>query len=118
MNPASQFTSAVFVGVLEAAGVQISMDGKARCLGNVFVERLWRSFKNEEVYLKAYDGVAEAKAGIGGWVRFYNQERFHQGLDERTPRQVYDGASGPGKCSPSPTFPPTQPQQKRNSKMI
>ena len=71
-------------------GITISMDGKGRCMDNIFVERLWRSLKYEEVYLKAYATVAEAKAGIGVWLSFYNEERQHQSLGYRTPRQIYD----------------------------
>ena len=67
----------------------ISMDGKGRCMDNIFVERLWRSLKYEEVYLHAYATVAEAKAGIGAWLEFYNTERQHQSLGYRTPRQIY-----------------------------
>ena len=66
------------------------MDGKGRCMDNIFVERLWRSLKYEEVYLNAYASVAEAKAGIGAWHNFYNEERQHQSLGYRTPRQIYD----------------------------
>jgi len=66
------------------------MDGKGRCMDNIFVERLWRSLKYEEVYLKAYATVAEAKAGIGAWLSFYNEERQHQSLGYRTPRQIYE----------------------------
>jgi putative transposase len=84
-----QFTSDDFTGVLERGGITISMDGKGRCMDNIFVERLWRSLKYEEVYLHAYASVAEAKAGIGAWLRFYNEERQHQSLGYRTPRQVY-----------------------------
>ena len=65
------------------------MDGKGRCMDNIFVERLWRSLKYEEVYLNAYASVAEAKAGIGAWLDFYNEERQHQSLGYRTPRQIY-----------------------------
>ena len=97
----SQFTSTDFVEVLDAAGVRISMDGKGRYLDNIFVERLWRSLKYEEVYLKAYASVSEAKAGIGDWVTFYNEERFHQSLDYQTPRQVFVGQHGPWKCGRS-----------------
>jgi putative transposase len=68
----------------------ISMDGKGRCMDNIFVERLWRSLKYEEVYLNAYENVAEAKAGIGAWLSFYNDERQHQSLGYRTPRQIYE----------------------------
>jgi putative transposase len=85
----SQFTSNDFTGVLEQAGVAISMDGKGRCIDNVFVERLWRSLKYEEVYLKAYDSIFEARAGIAQWIRFYNLERPHQALGYRTPQEVF-----------------------------
>ena len=88
----SQFTSDAFTGVLKAADIKISMDGKGRWVDNVFVERLWRSLKYEEVYLKAYDTVAEARLGIGNYFRFYNRERRHQSLDRQTPDQVYDGS--------------------------
>ena len=85
----AQFTSDAFTGVLKEAGIRISMDGKGRWVDNVFVERLWRSLKYEEVYLKAYDSVAEARLGIGTYFRFYNRERRHQSLDRQTPDQVY-----------------------------
>ena len=75
-----QFTSAGFVDELEAAGVRISMDGKGRFLDNIFIERLWRSLKYEEVFTKAYGSVIEARRGIGGWLSFYNDERPHQAL--------------------------------------
>ena len=65
------------------------MDGKGRYMDNIFVERLWRSLKYEEVYLNAYASVAEAKTGIGSWLGFYNEERQHQSLGYRTPRQAY-----------------------------
>jgi len=65
------------------------MDGKGQYMDNIFVERLWRSLKYEEVYLHAYASVAEAKAGIGAWLRFYNEERPHQSLGYRTPRRIY-----------------------------
>jgi len=84
-----QFTSAAFTGRLSEAGIAISMDGRGRALDNVFVERLWRSAKYEEVYLKSYETVWEAEDGIGAWFEFYNTQRRHQGLDRRTPRQVY-----------------------------
>src|SRR5438477_2693726 len=85
----SQFTSDDFTGTLKRHGIMISMDGKGRCMDNIFVERLWRSLKYEEVYLHAYATVAEAKAGIGAWLEFYNIERQHQSLGYRTPRQIY-----------------------------
>ena len=86
----SQFTSDAFTGVLFQQGIQISMDGKGRYMDNIFVERLWRSVKYEEVYLKAYRDVPEAKAAIGAYLRFYNEERPHQALDYQTPRQVFE----------------------------
>jgi len=85
----SQFTSEKFTGVLAQRGVAISMDGRGRCLDNIFIERLWRSLKYEEVYLRDYTRVPEARAGIGNWFRFYNHQRFHQGLDYRTPAAVF-----------------------------
>ena len=85
-----QFTSSEFTDVLEHSAIMISMDGKGRCMDNIFVERLWRSLKYEEVYLNAYGSVAEAKAGIGAWLSFYNDERQHQSLGYRTPRRVYE----------------------------
>ena len=87
----SQFTSDAFTGVLKEADIKISMDGKGRWVDNVFVERLWRSLKYEEVYLKAYDTVAEARLGIGNYFQFYNRERRHRSLDRQTPDQVYEG---------------------------
>jgi len=87
----AQFTSETFTGKLKQANVRISMDGKGRWIDNVFVERLWRSLKYEEVYLKAYDTVIQAHRGIGGYLDFYNQERPHQSLDRLTPHEVYTG---------------------------
>jgi len=86
----AQFTSEAFTGVLKAAGVQISMDGKGRWVDNVMVERLWRSVKYEEVYLRAYGSVSEARTRIGDYFRFYNAERKHQSLG-KTPDQAYLG---------------------------
>jgi len=87
----AQFTSELFTGRLQEARIQISMDGRGRWLDNVFVERLWRSLKYEEVYLKAYETVAEARRGIGLWFEFYNSQRPHQALDRLTPDEVYAG---------------------------
>ena len=87
----SQFTSEKFCRELEARDIAISMDGRGRCLDNIFVERLWRSLKYEEVYLKDYGSVTEARAGIQRYFRFYNQERLHQSLDYRTPAAIYQG---------------------------
>ena len=85
----SQFISEEFTGVLKRHDIRISMDGKGRWVDNVFVERLWRSVKYEEVYLKAYDSMAAAKASLGRYFAFYNTERRHQSLDRRTPDSVY-----------------------------
>ena len=83
------FTSEDFTDVLKDNGIKISMDGKGRWMDNVFIERLWRSLKYEEVYLKAYDSVAQAKQGIDDWLMFYNEERRHASLSRMTPDQVY-----------------------------
>ena len=85
----SQFTSAEFTGVLKAHGIRISMDGKACWRDNVFVERLWRTVKYEEVYLKAYDTVSAAKASLGVFFDYYNRRRPHQSLDDKTPDIIY-----------------------------
>jgi putative transposase len=85
----SQFTGAAFTGVLIKNGIAISMDGKGAWRDNVFVERLWRSVKYEEVYLRAYDGVSEARASIGRYLDFYNGRRPHSSLDGITPDQAY-----------------------------
>jgi len=85
----SQFTSAAFTGLLADNGIQISMDGKGAWRDNVFVERLWRSVKYEEVYLRAYDSVAEARASIGRYLDFYNRQRPHSSLGARPPDQAY-----------------------------
>jgi len=91
----SQFTSAAFTGTLAAAGVQISMDGRGRWMDNVFIERLWRSLKYEDIYLKGYADGREARAGIAGWIAFYNGSRPHQALGNRTPMAVWrDGIAG------------------------
>ena len=87
----SQFTSLDFTGVLIDAKVSISMDGKGAWRDNVFVERLWRSVKYEEVYLRAYDSVSEARASIGRYLAFYNERRPHSSLDGRTPDEAYFG---------------------------
>jgi putative transposase len=87
----SQFTSDAFTSVLKAHGVKISMDGKGRWVDNVFIERLWRSVKYEEVYLKAYQTMKEARQGLLSYFTFYNQTRFHQNLDYQTPDMVYYG---------------------------
>jgi putative transposase len=85
----AQFTSEAFTGRLLALGVRVSMDGRGRALDNVFIERLWRSVKYEEVYLKEYETVRDAVQGLGAYFRFYNSERLHQALGYRTPESVY-----------------------------
>ena len=85
----SQFTSEAFTGLLKQHGIRISMDGKGAWRDNVFVERLWKSVKYEEVYLKAYHSVSEAKASIGKYFEFYNCRRPHSSLDDMTPEQFY-----------------------------
>ena len=87
-----QYTAKSFTGRLELAGVSVSMDGRGRALDNVFVERLWRSLKYEEVYLKDYRSMAELVTGLTNWFRFYNEERPHQSLKYRTPALVYQEA--------------------------
>ncbi len=89
----SQFTSEAFTGLLERHGVKISMDGKGRYADNIFVERLWRTVKYEEVYLKAYSNGREAKAGLDDYFLFYNTQRPHQALGYRTPAEVFNGDS-------------------------
>jgi len=91
----SQFTGGEFISVLTKAGVRISMDGRGRWMDNVFIERLWRSLKYEDIYLKGYADGREAKLGIAQWVAFYNTRRPHMALDHRTPMAVWrDGIGG------------------------
>jgi putative transposase len=89
----AQFTSPDFTGVLKREGVTISMDGKGRATDNIFVERIWRSLKYEDVYLHDYATLVEAHEGIGKWIRFYNTRRPHQALNNRTPMEIYRGLS-------------------------
>jgi putative transposase len=122
----SQFTSSAFTHVLMAAGVRISMDGRGRWMDNVFIERLWRSLKHEDIYLKGYADGREAHAGIGSWFAFYNARRPHQALGNRTPMAVWrEGPSGGlddkavdmtlrlDNAVALPTCPQPQQQQKR-----
>jgi putative transposase len=119
----AQFTSAAFTGKLEAAGVAISMDGRGRFLDNIFIERLWRSIKYEEVHLKAYADGREARAGIGSWMNFYNHRRPHQAMDNQTPMAVWrEGmkhADAPAEAVDMPlrldnaNALPTYPQQRQ-----
>jgi putative transposase len=121
----SQFTSAAFTGVLALAGIRISMDGRGRWIDNVFIERLWRSLKYEDVYLKGYVDGRDARAGIAEWIAFYNHSRPHQALANRTPMAVWredvTGASGERAVDMTlrldnaralPTY-PQPPQQQR-----
>ncbi|MDT8364845.1 MAG: integrase core domain-containing protein, partial [Nitrosomonas sp.] len=91
-----QFTSEAFTGILKAHNIAISMDGRGRALDNIFVERLWRSVKHEDVYLKGYVTMPELQLGLTEYFVFYNTERTHQSLRYRTPDQVYQTASGGG----------------------
>lgn len=85
----SHFTSEAYIGLLEQAGIAVSMDGRGRCLDNIFTERLWRTVKYEEVFLQSYQNLQEAHAGLTTYFRFYNHTRPHQSLDNRTPAAVY-----------------------------
>jgi putative transposase len=85
----AQFTSEEWIDVLKTAGVKISMDGKGRWIDNVFIERLWRSVKYEDVYLKAYDTLVEARRGLAAYFAMFNTRRPHHSLDYRTPDAVY-----------------------------
>src|SRR6202008_3341754 len=120
----SQFTSGDFTGMLAAAGIRISMDGRGRWIDNVFIERLWRRLEYEDIYLKGYADGREARAGIGEWLAFYNPRRPHQALANRTPMTVWrDGAGGAlgeeavdmtlrlDNAAALPTYP--QPQQQQ-----
>jgi putative transposase len=115
----AQFTSAAFTDQLEAAGVRISMDGRGRWPDNVFVERLWRSLKYEEVHLKAYADGLEARIGIGQWFRFYNHRQPHQALGYKTSAAAWAAEVSPvdlplrlDDADASPTTP--QGQQPQN----
>jgi len=124
----AQFTSSAFTGKLEAAGIAISMDGRGRFMDNIFIERLWRSIKYEEVHLKAYADGREARAGIGSWMNFYNHRRPHQALDNQTPMAVWrEGMARPERPAEAVDMPlrldnanalPTSPQlpQKKQKK--
>ena len=92
-----QFTAGAWAGRLERAGVRVSMDGRGRCLDNVFVERLWRTVKYEGIYPHAYEAVPLLQRGLGEYFPFYNEERLHQSLEYRTPAEVYRQGRGRGK---------------------
>ena len=87
----SQFTSLEFTGLLECLGIAISMDGRGRVFDNIFVERLWRTVNYEEVYMKSYESVAEARQSLAKYFHFYNTERLHESLGYQTPQEVYFG---------------------------
>jgi putative transposase len=114
----SQFTSAAFTGA--QAGVAISMDGRGRWMDNVFIERLWRSLKYEDVYLKGYADGREAARGIAEWVAFYNERRPHQALDYRTPMAVWREAivAGAVDMMDSASALPTCPQQQKQTQSL
>ena len=94
-----QFTAQAWTGRLESAGVAVSMDGKGRCLDNVFVERLWRTVKYEDIYLWRYEGVTQLQQGLGRYFPYYNEARQHQALDYRTPAVVYRQGRARGKSA-------------------
>ena len=91
MDQGSQFTSIDFTGILEANGIRISMDGRGRVFDNIFIERLWRTVKYEEVYTHSYESIAEARSSLRRYFHFYNTERIHQSLGYRTPHEIYFG---------------------------
>jgi putative transposase len=116
----SQFTAAAFPAKLAAHGIRISMDGRGRYLDNIFIERLWRSLKHENVYLMAYADGREARAGIGKWMAFYNERRPHRALGYATPMAVWrageaakPGAAGCGHVDNARAL-PTGPQQQQH----
>jgi putative transposase len=90
-----QFTSAEFTGVLTYLGIRLSMDGSGRWTDNVFIERLWRSLKYECVYLEAFESAREARTQIGHWIKYYNHQRPHSSLENRTPDETYRGVAPP-----------------------
>jgi putative transposase len=85
----SQFTAEAFTDALRSRGIAISMDGKGRWMDNVFIERLWKSVKYEDIYLKGYGSMAEVKKGLATYFTFYNERRWHQNVDRKTPAMVY-----------------------------
>ena len=90
----AQFTATAFVGRLESAGVRVSMDGRGRALDNAFIERLWRTVKYEDIYIRGYETVPELERGLRAYLGYYNRERFHSSLDGRTPEAVYREGHG------------------------
>jgi putative transposase len=114
-----QFTCEAFIVTLADQGIRISMDGKGRCLDNIFCERLWRSLKYEDIYLRAYETTKEARTGIGQWFAFYNNERPHQSLKYQTPRQFFEATRACAYVDNARALPTStqvqQPQQKGDS---
>ena len=108
----SHFTSPQYTALLQEAGVRISMDGKGRALDNIFTERLWRTVKYEEIYLRSYDSPREARQGLGRYLAFYNQERPHQSLGYRTPAEVYEAAPAGGPPRGAAALPPSSRERE------
>lgn len=106
----SQFTSTDFTGTLKKAGIHISMDGRGRAFDNIFIERLWRTVKVEEVYLKDYQTVGEAMIGLNNYFEFYNRERLHASLGYDTPAEAFSGAVVPPVALRAPSG-PTSPEK-------
>ena len=114
----SQFTSLDFTGALKNAEIAISMDGRGRCLDNIFIERLWRSLKYEAVYLHEMTDGFTAERVIGAWIKFYNTERPHSALDGKTPAEAYSAGKPVDmmdKAGALPTSPQAQQQQRDDS---
>lgn len=114
----SHFTSPQYVERLTQAGIQISMDGKGRATDNIFVERLWRSLKYEEVYLKEYATPKEARQGVGGYIDFYDYRRVHQALDYRTPAALYFGGSAMPDRYPAVSAEPRIPRASATRRRV
>jgi len=114
-----QFTCEAFIATLADQGIRISMDGKGRCLDNIFCERLWRSLKYEDIYLRAYETTKEARTGIGQWFTFYNDARPHQSLKYQTPRHFFEATRACAYVDNARALPTStqaqQPQQKGDS---
>jgi putative transposase len=114
-----QFTCEAFIATLADQGIRISMDGKGRCLDNIFCERLWRSLKYEDIYLRAYETTKEARTGIEQWFAFYNDERPHQSLKYLTPRQFFAATRACAYVDNARALPTStqaqQPRQKGDS---
>src|SRR5262249_57305512 len=111
-----QFTAAAWTGRLESAGVTVSMDGKGRCLDNVFVERLWRTVKYEDIYLWRYEAVPQLQAGLGRYFPYYNEERLHQALDYRTPAAVYRQGRAGGRSAGRTRMPWDKAERQRRGR--